>query len=62
MYTDWAGFMKTIEDVDPDVESEKKAVRTVMNSVDDPEDAAYLLKVLGIDHHFQDYKERHCSD
>lgn len=43
--------MRTIEEVEPDPETEKKAIPLVLSFSDSAEDALFYLKVLGLDHH-----------
>lgn len=50
-FSDKAGWMKTIEDVDPCPDSEKKALRFILSNSDNPEEALELIKALGIEEH-----------
>lgn len=56
-FKDWTGFMATVEEVEPDPDTEKKALRNLINISDDPEEIADVARILGIDHHLPAIRE-----
>lgn len=56
-FRDWVGWQSTIEDVDPAPDTEKKALRKLINIINDPDEIAEVAIILGIDHHFSNLRE-----
>lgn len=48
---DLGGWLRTIEDVTPDPETEKKAIPIVLSCANDAEDGLFLLRMLGLAKH-----------
>lgn len=52
-FRDWAGWMATTEEVEPNPEVEKRALKVVLSVSRSPEEAAEVAMALGIDHHIK---------
>lgn len=50
-FKDWVGFMATVEEVEPDSDVEKEALRKLILISDDPEEVAEVATILGIAQH-----------
>ena len=48
-FRDWAGWMETVEETEPNPEVEKKALRVVLSTCRTAGEAAEVAKALGID-------------
>lgn len=50
-FKDWTGWMATTEEVEPDSDVEKEALRKLILISDDPEEVAEVATILGIVQH-----------
>lgn len=50
-FRDWSGWMSTVEEVEPNPEVEKQALRVVLSTCRTAGEAAEVAKALGIEHH-----------
>lgn len=50
-FKDWTGWMATTEEVEPDSDVEKEALRKLILISDDPEEVAEVATILGIIQH-----------
>lgn len=56
-YVDYSGWMRSVEEVDPQPDVELQALGKLVHLIDDPEEFLYVAKILGIDHHLSDLRK-----